>query len=214
MTKNALPQEHAFSTLLKKGGSPVFILCLALVLFLLGGVAGFRYHAYLFPQDAVLQTADGQLAAGTVAVHVAGAVESPGLYELEATARVQDALLQAGLAENADTEQLNLAAYVTDGMKIHVPQKALSEPTDDPGMAEEEAPADAPAAQTSPDGKININTATAAELEQLNGIGPTKAEAIVQYREAHGLFTSLQQITSVSGIGDATYEKIKDDITL
>lgn len=207
----------------RKHYSPVMLLCLGIILLLLGGVAGFRYHAYLFPEaaDGLQVVAAGEaadLAESQIAVHVIGAVANPGLYWLDSGARVQDALDAAGVRDEADLSALNLAAILHDGLQLEVPQQVDSSPSGLSGLNADLTAAGAdnssvvapPPAENS--GKININTASESELQALNGIGPVKAAAIVAYREANGAFTDIAQINNVSGIGPATYEKIKDQI--
>lgn len=141
-------------------------------------------------------------------VHVDGAVASPGVYVLEGEdVRVNDLVEQAGgLAEDADTSGLNLAAPLSDGEKVHVPHEG-------------EALSAAPIAPTSGEssgaevaGLVNINTASAEELIQLTGIGEKTAAAIIEEREAHGPFASVEDIMRVSGIGEKKLEKIQDQI--
>lgn len=134
----------------------------------------------------------------TILVHVAGAVSYPGVYALPEGARVHEAVAAAGgpLPEG-NLHALNLAEPLYDGRKVTVPFAADLEP----GVAER-------------DGRVNINTATAAELEKLPGIGPAKAAAIAAYREKNGPFKSLEQLAEVSGIGPKTVEALRDYITL
>ena len=154
----------------------------------------------------------------SVQVHVAGAVKKPGVVTLDGQARVVDALDAAGgTKKNADLTQVNLARVVKDGEQIVVPEIA-----DDAGANAQQA---APGAAGSGTGtaagpaagagqKININSASAAELENLPGIGPVTAAAIVAYREEKGPFASVDALTEVSGIGEATLEKIKPNATV
>lgn len=121
--------------------------------------------------------------AGTVVVDVAGAVGAPGLVELEAGARVAEALEAAGGAtDEAELDQLNLARRVTDGEQIRVPR--VGEPPVESAL-------------------INVNTATASELDALPGIGPVLADRIVADRDANGPYTSLDDLARVSGVGEA-----------
>ncbi len=132
-----------------------------------------------------------------VVVHVSGQVANPGVYELDSDARVMDAIDAAGGGlETADLHRLNLAEFVHDGQRIHVP--AL------PGENPEEED----------DGRININTADQFRLQQLPGIGPALAARIVDYRERHGGFASIEDIMKVSGIGEATFENIREYISV
>jgi competence protein ComEA len=133
-----------------------------------------------------------------VRVSVRGAVAAPGVYPLAAGSIVQDALEAAGgILPAADISRLNLAAVLGDGQEIRVPTLG---PTAVPGT---------PAA---PDagGRINLNTATRAELESLPGIGPVLAQRIIDYREANGPFQTLEDLLKVEGVGPSLLNKIRD----
>lgn len=132
-----------------------------------------------------------------ISVHVTGAVVAPGIYQLPQESRVSDAIAAAGgLLPIADDESINLAAIVEDGAKLNI-QKADYY--------------DASSAGTS---RVNINTASLDELDTLPGIGPSTAQAIIDYRRQFGSFQRPDEITEVPGIGPATYERIKDLITV
>lgn len=139
-------------------------------------------------------------------VHVAGAVEKPGLYCLSSGARVNDALVAAGgLTASADREwfnkSINLAQELLDGIKLYIPFQGEEEAfiTPAPGAGESYHA-----------GRININTASLAELDSLPGIGPAYAERIISQRP----FAKIEDLLNVSGIGKATFDKIKDQITV
>ncbi len=135
-------------------------------------------------------------------VHVTGAVLRPGVYTLAKGARVGDAITSAGGAlPDALLHGINLAKPLFDGEQIHVAQAALSDST-----SKNEAESAAKL--------ININTASAAELETLPGIGPVKAQAIIEYRQQHGAFARIEDLTKVSGIGAKTFEGLKHLITV
>ncbi|MCD8365749.1 MAG: helix-hairpin-helix domain-containing protein [Clostridiales bacterium] len=144
-------------------------------------------------------------------VYICGAVNSPGVYELASGDRVYQLVeLAGGMTEDAAQQSVNLAQTVEDGEMIYVPtvDESAGETTAANGSASAAGSEDADSS------KVNINTATAAELTTLNGIGDAKAAAIVAYREEHGAFTSAEEIMQVDGIAEATYNKIKDDITV
>ena len=142
-----------------------------------------------------------------VIVDVAGWVRKPGVYEFPAGARVIDAVEQAGGArEGAELTLLNLAAPLTDGQQILVPKEG-----DTPVGA---VPASGGTTGSTTGGLININTADATAFEALNGIGEVLAGAMVQYREEHGAFTSVDQLEDVPGIGPATLEEIRSQVTV
>jgi competence protein ComEA len=145
-----------------------------------------------------------------VRVHVAGAVAQPGVYALAAGSIVQDALqLAGGALADADLDQINLARLVHDGDQVWVP--GLTAPGPLPPAAMPPATS-RPAA--GPDGLIDLNRATANELAALPRIGPALAQRIVAYRAEHGPFASVDDLLSVSGIGPAILEDIRDLVTL
>jgi len=148
-----------------------------------------------------------------IAVHVVGAVPRPGLYEFADGARVQDAIDAAGgLLAEADPGSINLAALLEDGQQLDIPYTAGSEPVPGSGSSGLPLPTEAPTAGA--EDLININTATAEELDSLPGIGPTTAQKILDYRVANGPFNTIEDIMNVSGIGPSTFENIKDLITV
>ncbi|MGI5215622.1 ComEA family DNA-binding protein [Plantactinospora sp. CA-290183] len=149
-------------------------------------------------------------AAAEVVVAVAGKVRRPGLVRLPAGARVADALQSAGGAlPGVDVALLNLARKVTDGELILV---GITAP---PGAAGQPGGASAGAATGAQGGgKVNLNTATPAQLDALPGVGPVLAQRIVEHREQHGGFRSVGDLRQVNGIGDARYEDLKDLVTV
>jgi len=146
-----------------------------------------------------------------IQVHIAGAVVRPGVYDLPEDGRVQDAVQAAGgFVAEADKNALNLAARVEDGERLDIPYVAGFIPEEESGfvVVSEGTP-------SSLFGDlVNINTASVEELDELPSIGPTIAQRIVEYREAFGPFASIEDIVNVSGIGQATYNEIKDQITV
>ncbi len=146
-----------------------------------------------------------------VYVQVAGAVSKPDVYKFPVGSRVFEAIEHAGgfLPEAYDGD-LNLASVLTDGQKIYVPTKdeqASLEASAKDGRASLEA-------NTNDDGRVNINTATEAELMTLPGIGQSKAALIIQYRETHGGFSSIEEIKKIEGIKEGTYSKICENIKI
>jgi competence protein ComEA len=137
-------------------------------------------------------------------VDVAGAVRTPGVYEFAEGERVVDAIERAGGPRpKADLSLLNLAAALVDGTQILVPKIGPAVT----GVPGETAPGSAT-------GLININTASATELETLSGIGEVLAATIVEYRTQNGPFASVDDLLDVSGIGPATLEEIRDQVTV
>lgn len=144
----------------------------------------------------------------TVFVEVKGAVVSPGVYELPAEARVKNVLDVAVLSENADLLTVNQSAKLTDEMVVYIPYEGE---IDDETAVKTFSTA---AKENVAAGQVNINTASIAELTTLNGIGEKKAQAILTYREEQGLFTTLEEIKNIPGIGDKTFENLKPYITI
>lgn len=145
--------------------------------------------------------------AGTIYVHVCGAVAAPGVYEMEAGSRVYEAVQAAGgFAENAEESYVNQAQELSDGVKLVIP--TVEEAGQQASLAQEYGQA------YTQDGRVNINAASVEELCEIPGIGATRAAAIVSYREEHGGFEDLEDIMKVSGIKEGTFEKIKGSISV
>ncbi len=138
-----------------------------------------------------------------VLVDVKGAVVAPGVYEINSNERVKDVIKKAGgFLEDADQIQLNLASKVVDEMVIYVPIV---------GEVTSSSVSEKPSVESQ---LVSINSADLNELQELPGIGPAKAEAIVQFREDNGGFTAIEELMNISGIGEKTFEKLKDLITV
>ncbi len=156
-----------------------------------------------------------ETASGVICVDVEGAVRHPGLYELEAGSRVGDAVKAAGgMTKKAARGQVNLAAALQDGQQVVVCSKqdvAVSGGQDQSSAAAGMS-ADGSDGGSDVQGKININTASATQLQQLSGIGESLSQRIVDYRNANGAFGSVDDLTKVSGIGDARLESIRAQI--
>ena len=146
----------------------------------------------------------------TVLVHICGEVQTPGVYELTADSRICDVLLLAGgFTADADTEAVNMAAGIEDGMQIVIPTETdrTSETTGNSFYRTGETAAGKTESQP-----VNINTADKETLMSLPGIGAGKAEAVIAYREAGGIFKDIKDIMLVDGIKEGVYAKIKDKI--
>lgn len=131
-------------------------------------------------------------------VHVCGQVAMPGVYELLPGSRINDAIEAAGgFMEEADQEALNLAATIEDGQKVYVPARG-----EEPVISEAE------------DDRVDINHAREKELQQLPGIGESRARAIVEYRDKNGSFGTIEDLLKVDGIKQSVYDKIKDYIVV
>lgn len=144
-------------------------------------------------------------------VYVTGAVLHPDVYRLAPGSIIKDAIEAAGgTTGDADLIRINLAQELRDQQQLYVPHV---DEADAPPLVTGGEPA-AAAGSSAPGGKINLNAATSEELDSLPGIGPAIAQRIIDYREANGPFKAIEEITLVSGIGDATYDKLKDRITV
>jgi len=137
-----------------------------------------------------------------VVVDVTGAVRKPGVYRMPAGSRVNDAVKRAGGATGkAATDSINLAARLADGQQVVIPEALPAGgggPAPPAGVAETE------------DGPIGLSTATTAELDTIDGIGPVTAEDIIKFREEHGGLSSVDQLDQISGIGPATMEALRE----
>jgi competence protein ComEA len=151
-----------------------------------------------------------------IAVHVVGAVPRPGLYELPAGSRVQDAINAAGgLLVGVDVSALNLARRLQDGEQLAVGQPGANTAVsvEGSGAATAGGTVTAPTPAV-PGNLVDINTASVAELDALPGIGPTAAQAILDYRDLHGPFTVIEELLNVPGIGPTTFNAIRALITV
>lgn len=130
-----------------------------------------------------------------VIVHVAGAVERPGVYRLPTGARVTDAVKRAGgVASGARADSINLAARLSDGQQVVVPGRGAATATVGGGEAA---------------GPISLGSATAEQLDEIEGIGPVTAEKIIEFRDQHGGLSSIEQLDRISGIGPSTMEALR-----
>jgi competence protein ComEA len=143
-----------------------------------------------------------------IVVDVKGAIKYPNVYTMKEGERVVDAIRKAGdVMETGTLEYMNLAQKLEDGMVIYIPTE--DEVDDEQNISSFVSTPTVSASSTS-SGKININSASVAELESLPGVGPSRAKAIVTYREENGDFTSIDEIMNISGIGPKTYENLKE----
>lgn len=162
-----------------------------------------------------------------IKVHITGAVNKEGLVELESESRLSDAIDKAGgLKENADLDKVNLASILEDGIKVYIPKIEDRNNTENKEPSKQISSSDMLPSnfkdfETSKNtmkekdtSKININTATQEELENLSGIGVSTAKKIVDYRKQFGRFKNIEDIKKVNGIGEAKFKKIKEFITI
>jgi competence protein ComEA len=138
-------------------------------------------------------------------VHVAGAVRRPGVYRMKPGARIDDAVRQAGgPTSRADLSAVNLAAKVEDGRQVLVPERAR--------RGAVASGADAAAAVAAPGQPLNLNTATLEQLDTLAGVGPATAQKILDFREEHGGFGSVDELAQVPGIGEKRLASLKEQV--
>lgn len=213
-------EDYAFNTVedeqKKKKVKPTYVIGVA-VLLLLGVIyvamnffSGSSTQGFEVQHDEV-QAQETEESA-TIFVHVAGEVKNPGMVELGANERVAKAIeLAGGATENAQLDSINLAKKCEDGEQITVPSKVTAESSGTASSDSSSSQASS-ASSSSSNGKVNINTADATGLQQISGIGPSKAQKIIAYREQNGKFKSVEDLTNVSGIGEKTLASIKDQI--
>ena len=191
------------------GRTRAYIILCSVISLVIGGVIG--HFTQLQPNTPIVistplpdPTSLPERTLAPIRVHVSGAVRQPDVYELPAGCIVKDAVEAAGgPTDSADLDGVNLAVELRDQQQVYVPRQGETVPM---------VPSLEGGGAVS--GPVNINTATATELEMLPGIGPKTAEAIVEYREANGPFETIEDIMGVSGIGEGIFEKIKDGITV
>jgi len=221
----------------QRGVEPQVWALLALIVLLFVGSFVYAFRSNNGPKDALVIQSSGGAAtakgtqqrqntapADSIAVHVTGAVTRPGVYTLPVGSRVKDALAAAGgFTTNADTLAVNQAERLADADMVVVPEKAS--PTQSPrsaGATGAARPATArgdaaraPKKLRSPaDGTVNINSASTEELQRLPGVGPAIAARIVAYRAQVGRFSSVDQLTEVSGIGEKKLAAMKPFVRL
>lgn len=162
------------------------------------------YQLFFAPVPAVRVGPPPRPTLAPVSVHVVGEVANPAVYKLSAGSRVEDALHAAGgPTEQADPNLLNLAARLTDGQRLTVPRR--TEPAATP-PAQGADPSTAPARAK---GRINLNTASLAELDTLPGVGPVTAQRVIEQRQK-APFTSVDQLLELKLVNAPTFERLKD----
>ena len=188
-----------------------------LILFCIALFASVSTFYYLYTQEDTTpiitdnmqtQTQDKQEDT-TITVYVSGEVNSPGLVELPSDSRIADAIKACGgKTPHADKTKINLAQKLTDGMQIQVSSKT---PVNNSNEQVNDTNSNSPNNNSSSN-LININTATKEDLDTLPGIGPATAQKIIDYRQEHGNFSSIEDIKNVKGIGEAKFSKMQDKI--
>jgi competence protein ComEA len=200
------------------------IIIIVLAIIILGG-----YYIYNSSKDynTIEETQEILVASNTtetkedeeedmIAIHITGAVKTPGVVKVKEGSRIEDVIeVAGGLTEDADITNVNLAYIVDDGIKIRIPSINDETETEDDYITEDSGEGVVVSGTTESSKSsslVNINTATQTELETLNGIGPSLASKIIEYRETNGKFKTIEDIKNVTGIGDKKYESIKDFI--
>ena len=159
---------------------------------------------------AIRVETSGESGGGALLVHVAGAVRRPGVYRLRDGMRVDDALrLAGGPTRRADLTAVNLAAKAQDGRQILVPERARAG-----RAAGAPAAAGSGAAPSAPGAPVNLNTATLEQLDALDGIGPATAQSILDFREEHGGFGSVEELGQIPGIGEKRLATLREAVTV
>lgn len=179
----------------------IVILIAALFIFLKDGHA--EENKIMIEEGATIDMASVETDAGTseIIIDVSGAVNNPSVVRLPEGSRVYEALDAAGgLCENASVVSLNRASILNDGDKIYIPTK------DEEIVALESSPGQS--------GAININKATAELLQTIPGIGPATAEKIIEFRNSNGPFRSIEELMDVNGIGEKTFEKMREKLCI
>ncbi|QBO37002.1 competence protein [Periweissella cryptocerci] len=148
-------------------------------------------------------------------VDVKGAVNKPGVLEVAAGARLDSILaLAGGVTKKADLNQVNLAQEVQDQQIIYVPKQGEQTPAQFNNAGGTATSGVAGAGEATTEANVNLNNASKEDLQTLTGVGPSKADAIIQYREEHGQFGTIEELTEVTGFGEKTFEKLKDKLSV
>lgn len=181
----------------------IVVCVLALVLLVAAGKLLGARHPVAQTRAARVKLLAAGSSSSRLLVDVSGEVRRPGVYKLPAGARVNDALIEAGGATGkADLTLINRAATLTDGQQVLVPEKVSAA-----SVAAAPSGSAATAAKAAP---IHLNSATAAQLDELPGVGPATAARIIDYRTANGPFKTVDELDSVSGIGPAKLAELRD----
>lgn len=165
-----------------------------------------------FPEAASEESGGKESALSPIwMVDIKGEVAFPGIYQVEQDMRIDDVVKMAGgLTEKANVRRINLAQVLQDQMMIYIPAEGEEETEESQEITHVQTPQE----EQKQGDKININTASSTELQQLNGIGAKKAEKIIAYREENGLFKQAEELMNVNGIGEKTFEALKDQVVV
>lgn len=191
-------------------GAAGILLLILIWIFLTGGSSSANPQEVILPVSQVL-TEPTTNETKELKAHIVGAVQNPGVYSFESGSRVQDLIKMAGgVSQGAYADFLNLASKLSDGQKICVPFKAPSKNA----IEIEVSGCDTHQIDKSSSKILNINTASATDLESLPGIGPSLAQAIITYRDTQGDFESIDELASISGITSNLIAKFKEQVSV
>lgn len=194
---------------------PMYRKSLLILLLIVAAVAGGTYYGCYTQDketiqlDAAAGSSEAQQDVPEVTVYVTGAVNKPGVVTVRDGARTMDAVNACGgLLPTADSGQINMAQVLKDGQQVRIPEKQGE------SSAANRQPAGQSSAKNAAAAVVNINTASAEELDTLPGIGPAMAKRIIEYRETEGSFAAPEDLKKVKGIGEAKFQKLKDKICI
>ena len=169
-----------------------------------------------FEEENKIENIEEKEETKTIFIDIGGEVINPGLYELKENARVNDAIIAAGgTTDKADLTEINLAYILSDALKITIPKKEEGQKENSKKIASISSllmTSKVDVSQVS--GLVNINTATKEQLKNLEGIGDSTSQKIIDYRTQNGQFSKIEDIKNVSGIGESKYQKVKDNISV
>ena len=165
------------------------------------------------PKKTKTMTSHSQDDSGKIFIDIKGAVKNEGVYELSSGSRVMDLVKKAGgFTDDADKKSVNLAEKLADEAVVYVAK--IGEEVTPASTPSQAKPTTASGLQGDDSAQINLNTATTEELQTISGIGAKRAQDIIDYRDANGGFSSVDDLKNVSGIGDKTLEKLKSEVTV
>lgn len=211
------------------------ILIVSIILFLILMSIFLKKEEEQIMEEPIMEIQEEVQKSETIQVDIKGAVKTPGVYEMNTDSRVQDLILKSGgLLENAYVNTINLSKKLEDEMvviiytneeintfleeetRIMKQENTCVCPKVENNVCIKEATTNKPTANKEDNAtkKVSLNNGTKEDFETLSGIGSSKANAIIEYRNEHGKFNTIEEIKNVSGIGDATFEKIKENLTL
>lgn len=194
----------------------VLLLVGAVIAVLLAGIGSTAGSKTIVPASAPRASASPGSNSAQIYVHVLGAVHQPGVYQFRDGDRAIDAIAAAGgFTSDADRRQVNLARFLIDGEQIYLPTTAeTAQHLGNPGGDGADDFSNGSAGGGISGSKVNLNTADATALETLPRVGPSLAARILAWREANGRFSAVEDLMSVTGIGEKTFDGLKDLVTI